>query len=492
MKMKQYMAALSISLMGLASCNLNIVPDSYIADEFFYENASQINTAVIGCYGGMHAPMEYEYILTELRSDNTRMRISSTTNEVNIQLAALDMSTMEPTNLNIRNYWEATYKNINNCNTVLAPENLAVVENEKQRNQYQGEALFIRAYHYFNLVRLFGPVFIVTESISVEESMKKERSPIDDVYKVIIDDLKLSVEKLEGVTYDKSDTGRATQLAAKSLLAKVYLTRYQYGDAKTLLEDVIQVKGETLIPYADIFDINKEMNDEIIFAIRYKTGNQGVGSPFGNYFAPVNSGSLVIIGGGEGRNYPTTDIIESFESEDKRKDVSLAEYYIDESKPNPIINEAHIKKFLSQSGTRYDAENDWPIIRYADVLLMYAEVLNELQGPATALKYLNLVRTRAGISSIQPENASNSNAFRNLLEKERRLEFAFENQRWFDLLRWNKAKEVVNDHIHRIEWSFYSTYTNAPGHLEDYQLILPIPQSVIDNNNGVITQNPNY
>lgn len=492
MKMKQYMAALSICVMGLASCDLNISPDSYIAEDFFFEDAAQVNTAVIGCYGGLQGPMEYEWTLTELRSDNTRMRISSTTNEVNLQLSVLDMSVMNASNLNVRNYWETTYKNINNCNTVLNPRNLAVVTDDKLRNQYEGEALFIRSYHYFNLVRLFGPVFIVTESISIEESMKKERSAVGEVYKRITDDLKLAVEKLEGIKYGSQDNGRVTDLAAKSLLAKVYLTLYQYSDAKTLLEQVIAVKGETLIPYADIFDINNEMNDEIIFAIRYKAGNQGVGSPFANFFAPTNSGTLVIIGSGDGRNYPTTDIISSYEPEDKRKDVSLAENYIDESKPNPIINEAYIKKFLSAVSVRYDAENDWPVIRYADVLLMYAEVLNELESPDNALKYLNLVRTRAGISPISAADVPNRNAFRDLVEKERRLELAFENQRWFDLLRWNKAKEVVNKHIHDIEWGFYSTYNNPPGYMEDYQLILPIPQSVIDNNNGVIAQNPNY
>ena len=493
MKSKQYIIAFLACVMGLSSCDLNISPESYIADEFFFKDEAQVNVAVIGCYGGMQAPLEYEWALTELRSDNTRMNRSSTTNEVNLQLSVLDLSVMNSTNLNIRNYWETTYQNINNCNTVLDPAKTAVVPNGKRRDQFEGEALFIRSYHYFNLVRLFGPVFLVTEDVSVAESMKMGRTPIDGVYKQIIDDLKLSVDKLKDVTYSSNDTGRATVLAAKSLLAKVYLTLGRYEDARPLLFDVIEEKGEALIPYADIFDVNKEMNSEIIFAVRYKTGNQGIGSPFANAFAPTNSGTLVVIGSGDGKNYPTTDLISSYDPvNDVRKDVSLAEYYIDDTKTNPIINDAYVKKFLSPVTVRYDAENDWPVLRYGDVLLMYAEVLNELEGPASALKYLNMTRVRAGISAFTAGDFSTRNAFRLELEKERRLELAFENQRWFDLLRWGKAKSVVNDHIHGSEWSFYSTYASEPGYMEDYQLILPIPQSVIDNNSGVITQNPNY
>lgn len=492
MKLKQYIIASLTCVAGLTSCDLNIAPDSYIAEEFFFENESQVNVAVIGCYGGIHGPLEYEWALTELRSDNTRMNRSGTTSEPNLLLAAIDLSVMEPTNLNIRYYWEKTYQNINNCNTILTPENISMVTDEKRRDQFEGEALFIRSYHYFNLVRLFGPVFVVTENISVEESMKTDRTPVDKVYTRIIDDLKLTVTKLAGVTYGSGDVGRVTDLAAKSLLAKVYLTLQRYDEARPLLEDVVEAKGEVLIPYADIFDINKEMNDEIIFAVRYKTGNQGIGSPFANFFAPLNSGTLIIIGSGDGKNYPTTDLIQTYGGIDKRKDVSLAEYYTDNSKPNPTIYDAYIKKYLSPVTVRFDAENDWPIIRYADVLLMYAEVLNELEGPGAGLKYLNLTRERAGIAPLDLGSMPTRNAFRVELEKERRLELAFENHRWFDLLRWGKAKEVVNNHIHNIEWGFYSTYANAPGYLEDDKLILPIPQSVIDNNPGVITQNPNY
>lgn len=475
---------------SLTACNLDIAPDSYIAGKFFFEDAQQVNVAVLGCYSGMQAPLETEWALTELRSDNTRLGKANTTTEANLQLLALDQGTMNSSNANIRTYWEAVYRNINNCNTVLTPQNLAVVEDPEVQAQYKREALFIRAYHYFNLVRLFGPVFLVTEEISVNESLKKDRSSVEQVYAQIIEDLKEACGLPQ--SYEKDDYGRATSLAAQSLLAKVYLTLQRYAEAKPLLEEVMAVKGETLIPYADIFDIKKEMNDEIIFAVRYKSGNLGIGSPFGNKFAPLNSGTCVILGSGDGQNYPTTELSGAYTPEDLRKAVNMADNYFDESKPNPIIAEAYIKKYLSAVSVRYDGENDWPVIRYADVLLMYAEVMNELSGPGAGLPRLNLVRQRAGLTALTLADVPNKYTFRQAIARERRLEFAFENQRWFDLLRWENAQETVENHIFKLEWGFYSTYPTEPNHIQRYQLILPIPQSVIDNNPGVITQNPNY
>lgn len=489
----QYIKAWGLAiLLGCSSCNLDMPPISYIAEDFFFEDATQVNAAVVGCYSGMQGTIEHEWVLTELRTDNTRLAKNNTSTEANLQLVALDQGVQNSNNLNIRNYWDAAYRNINNCNTVLNPKNISVVTEEGLRRQFIGEVTFIRAYQYFNLVRLFGPVFIVNENITVAESMKKDRSSVEEVYGFIIDDLKQAVESLQGIQYDKSQLGRIDEIAAKALLAKVYLTLYRNEDARPLLSDIINVKGTSLIAYDKIFDVNNEMNDEIIFAVRYKKGNLGIGSPFANKFAPLNSYTNVITGSGDGLNYPTTDLINAYTVGDKRKDVSLAEFYIDESKANPIIPEAYVKKYLSPVSVRYDAENDWPVIRYADVLLMYAEVLNELEGPGNALSYLNLTRERAGLSPLDASAVASRYEFRKELDKERRLEFAFENQRWFDLLRWNTVKEVVNNHLHTAEWFFYSGYNNKINELKDYQLILPIPQSVIDINGNVITQNPNY
>ena len=469
---------------------LNRAAYDQMDSENFYRNAEEINAAVMACYNGIHGTLNNEFFLTEVRSDNTRHEGQGSTTGTSLEIANLDLFKVEPSNTINNAYWEKAYHNIANCNTVLGHSQ--VVTNVTLREQYDAEARFIRAYHYFNLVRLFGPTFLVTEEISIAESLKKDRSSVQATYAQIIDDLKRSVTDLQDITYSSNDLGRATVLAAKSLLAKVYLTLGRYEDAKPLLSDVVTAKGETLnVKYADVFDTTKEMNDDIIFTVRYKSGSLGIGSPFANTFAPQNSGANVITGSGDGKNYPTKEISAAYSKEDLRKDVSMADSYYDKSK-DVEAQVAYVKKFLSEVSIRYDAENDWPVIRYADVLLMYAEVLNEVDGPSAGLKYLNLVRERAGLSKIESDAVTTRNVFRTYLEKERRLELAFENQRWFDLLRWGKAIEVINKHIQETEWDFYAGYTQQINKLKDYQLILPIPQSVIDNNPGVITQNPNY
>ena len=333
MKLKHtFIGILSTCALGLASCDLNITPDSYIADINFYQNEAEVNTAVIGCYGGMHAPLDIEWALTELRSDNTRMNGTRSSNDAFMQLLALDLGTMDASNPNIRTYWEATYQNINNCNSILKPEVLAVVENEKKRAQFEGEALL-------SVPIIISIWYALRPYLSGDRRnqycrITKERPQFGAGHLcAIIDDLKRSVTDLQDVTYSSNDLGRTTVLAAKSLLAKVYLTLGRYEDAKPLLSDVVTAKGETLnVKYADVFDTTKEMNDDIIFTVRYKSGSLGIGSPFANTFAPQNSGANVITGSGDGKNYPTKEISAAYSKEDLRKDVSMADSYYDKAK----------------------------------------------------------------------------------------------------------------------------------------------------------------
>ena len=145
-----------------------------------------------------------------------------------------------------------------------------------------------------------------------------------------------------------------------------------------------------------------------------------------------------------------------------------------------------------------------PLLRKSEVFLNFAEASNEawgpkVKGPDCQYSAYDVLKTIRHLSRGLPENdayleemSASKEQFRKLVQNERRLELAFENQRWFDLLRWGKAIEVVNKHIQETEWDFYAGYTQQINKLQDYQLILPIPQSVIDNNPGVITQNPNY
>jgi len=506
--MKKIKIFLSVCLaVTLASCSdfLDLKFESNITAEDFNNNAEELFVSLTGCYNGMQGALYREWAVTELRSDNARIYARSSSSQVFDVIKQLDISTIQSINYLVDEYWSANYHNIERCNTVIRDH--AVVEDPTLHDEYMAEAMFIRAYHYFNLVRLYGGVFLVTAPITADEARKLQRSTTDEIYNRIESDLRQIIENdmLPEVRSSK-EVGRITMPAVKAMLAKVYMTRYEIGsagyrNAKKLLEEVIVSVGSPqtvadLVPFADIFDITNEMNKEIIFAVRYKSGNMGIGCPFTNEFAPANSGANVVNGSGNSFNYPSTSIIDAFKAQpdDIRKDITLAERYFNQQSGQWVEDDESsqcrfVKKYLSPVETPRDGENDWPVIRVADVLLLYAEVVNEIDGPtSTAVNYVNIIRGRAGLQPLDSEKTANSYYFREAIRSERRLELAFENHRWFDLLRWGIAVERINEYY--LQEYIYSRLPEEPSIVE-WQTVLPIPLNVI-NVNPQLAQNYGY
>ena len=487
MKKSLFIDLLAVGLL-FVSCDLNMQPISEIGDGAFYKNTDEVNKAVVACYNGLQAPMRYEWMLTELRSDNSRLQTSATTSTDRTMQLDFDQSRVSATSEHVYNYWKTVYHNIARCNAVLM--HLDVVKDEETRLQFEAEARFLRGYHYFNLVRLYGPVFIVDKRLDAVSALNYERASVEDVYAFLTKDLEFAVEHLPA-TYVEEEKGRVTSWAAKALLAKVRMTLGQYdATTKKLLADIIDHGGFDLEPtYAAVFDINNELNNEILFTIRYTSGGLGLGSPFGNWFAPLQSGASVINGGGSGYNYPSDDLVSCYSSADTRKDVTLALDYTDDQ--GKVVDRRYVKKYLSPVVLKEDGDKDWPIIRYADVILMYAEVLNEMEGPGSALPYINKTRQRAGLTALTTADVANKHRMRMAIEKERRLELAFENHRWFDLIRTDRVVEVMEEH-----WNTETYYADIIAEtgalvLTPQLILLPIPQKEIDINQA-ITQNVGY
>lgn len=487
--MKKFFA-IPLTIVGLlfCSCDLNMQPISEIGDGAFYKTPQEINAAVVACYNGLQAPMRYEWMLTELRSDNARLHTSATTSTDRTMQLDFDQSRISATSEHVYNYWKAVYHNIARCNVVLMHSD--VVKDVALKHQYEAEARFIRAYHYFNLVRLYGPVFIVDKRLDAVSARNYERSSVDQVYDFIMDDLMFAKDYLPDA-YPEDEKGRLTHWAAEALLAKVRMTRGQIDeDTKTLLEHIIRQGGFDLEPsYAAVFDINNELNKEILFTVRYTSGGIGLGSPFGNWFAPLQSGASVINGGGSGYNYPTDDLVGAYSQADTRKDVTIALDYTDDM--GKVVDRRYVKKYLSPVVLKEDGDKDWPVIRYADVLLLYAEVMNELEGPSSAISYVNDVRQRAGLDALEPAETADKHQMRMAIEKERRLELAYENHRWFDLIRTGRVLEVMQEHWNTETYYAAIIEETGPIVLTENLLLLPIPQKEIDINLA-ITQNVGY
>jgi hypothetical protein len=287
-------------------------------------------------------------------------------------------------------------------------------------------------------------------------------------------------------SYTATNKGRASKGAALTLLGKVQLTREEYGDAIATLRQVLSL-GYSLLPdYADVFDPQNKNHVESIFDVQFQGDNtQGEGSNFIYTFAPLFSdGSVINFPGqnGAGWNIPSRDMIAAYEPGDLRKEVSLKEGYFNQENewiPVPFIN-----KYNHPHTIRGITNDNWPVLRYADVLLMLAEAINEEEeGPSTeAYGYLNTIRDRADLDEL---SGLDEVSFREAVLKERRVELAFENHRWFDLKR-TKTPEALTTFLNAyaaIERSNPTTdrggipFTPGDYQFSPYEVLFPIPAS---------------
>jgi hypothetical protein len=254
--------------------------------------------------------------------------------------------------------------------------------------------------------------------------------------------------------------------------------------------------------YANVFSTTNEMNNEIIFAIRYKGGSLGLGSNFWPTFAPIGSANQFLkVGTPLGFNAPTQEIMNLFNADpsDTRAKTCFSVWKRSETASYPYITK-YADPSMSQA---LQAENDWIVLRYADIVLLYAEVLAQNGSFSNAHTYVNQIRTRAGLTNIGPFGSKEEAL--DAVYAERRLELAFENQRWFDLLRMaksynnpNKPVEILIQHTFVTDWELmYSKYNPIQPPEQRFfikeRLLLPIPQTEIDTNNEVvISQNETY
>lgn len=382
----------------------------------------------------------------------------------------------------LNNRWNNCYTGISRANIIIARIN-DVSMAEAVKKQYTGEAKFLRAYFYFTLVKTFGRVPLILKELNdVQEAYSYGRESVDTIYKQIESDLSDATNYLPS-SYTATEAGRVTLNAARGMLGKVLLYQNKFSEALPILKSIIDANQYTLINYADIFRYDNGNNKEILFSVQYTRGGIGQGAASFVNFVPENSGDAVQVGAGNGFNAPTPDVIAAFTATDVRKNVSLATTYV---KNGVTVSYPYVKKFVDKGMVaKNETSVDYPILRYADILLMYAECLNETGNNLDAVTYVNQIRARAQVSLLG--NLSQTD-LRLVIENERRLEFCFEGQRFFDLARTNRLLPVLN--------AYFSKYNIlAQGvliQINDYQKIFPVPQTQIDINPGKIDQNPGY
>lgn len=456
-------------------------PIDNLTEKGFFDDTKNFKYVIDAAYSNLRSVYEYYYQFGDLPSDDVyNDKFNNNTNAI-----TLNESNVNATNGVVENFWEKSYTVINRCNLVL--DNVTESnENNPDVIQARGEALYIRSLCYFNLVRIYGDVPLVLKDLQTpEETYEYGRIPADQIYNQILDDLHFILDKdiLPASYTVNEDIGRVTSYAVRALLGHIYLTLHDFEKAKAQLKLIMDGGDHHLLPdYEDIFDATNPNNSEIVFAIQYASGFDPVMSnPFQSAVLPnkVPGEGIYRIGGG--MFLITTDLHSKFTENDKRK--NMIEYRDGEYEQEYKFT----TKYKDKTNTsKLDPGNDWIVYRFADILLMYAEALNELGELSVADTYLQQVRSRAGLEKIQIKSKEE---MRLALEEERRLELFCEGHRWFDLLRTGRVKEVMKIHFSG-PYSDYEIGTNSS--IEDYELVYPIPFSQVDLNPSKIKQNPGY
>ena len=448
----------------MTSCGdsfFDLEPASSVTIDKVYKTASDYNVAVIGCYAKLQSQVNFYTECCEYRSDNLSLGAPTAGTQDRYDI---DHFTEKPSNGILSSYWANFNNNVYRCNLLLDQiDGANFAENLKK--QYKGEAMFIRALNYFNMYRIWGGVPATKHVVSAAEALKVARYSDEQMFDLIAGDLKEIIDNnYLPETYSSADMGRATSGAAKALLGKVYLTFHKWTEAKDILSQLIG-KYQLVSPIAQVFNVDNKNNNEIIFAVHFNKEIEGEGH---SYWYNLTNAS-------DDTNQ-TSSLLNTFPTDDTRKDLIT---YVEAAK-----NVYLMRKFYDTKSTTFNTVgNDQILLRYADVLLMYAEALNEIEYDASegslALKYLNDVRQRAGISNLTAKQLPTQEKFRKGILVERQREFPYEGQRWFDLVRMGFAKSVMAENGVEIK---------------DYQLLFPIPQQEIEKvgDKSILWQNPGY
>jgi tetratricopeptide (TPR) repeat protein len=496
---------------GCSESFLEIVPESSMTTGNFYKTESQFDQAMVGAYATIRAAKGSvaAWTMGEMRADNTHYEFNNNNRGTGyLQREDIDGFLDDNSNSYVSSIYNSCYIGIGRVNNILEYVSDAGLT-QQAVDSFTGQAKFLRALFYFDLVRYFGRVPLYLTAVKGASNAYLPRSSTEEVYSAIVADLQEAIQKLPSVNFPQN--GRATQGAARMLLADVYLTQKNYALAEQELKSITEM-GYTLLPdYASVFSLSNKNSRESIFEIQYQQGNQGQHSNFVYPFLPLSSNVMIITGitsqnrQGGGWNVPTQEMIDSYEAGDQRLDASIAiaegtgpvgamviesvKSPVDYTTPAGKRSYAYIKKYLHPHSLENNTDDNFPVYRYSDALLSLAEVLNEQGRSSDALPYLNQVRVRAGLTaSVETDQA----LLRDIIAHERRVEFAFENKRWLDLVRTGKAIEVMAQNA-----EYLKTVHAGESYLADQsynvtpeRLLFAIPDREVKI--GGLEQNPGY
>ena len=469
-------------------------PSNFNTDNYF-TRPSHAESIVYATYQSLYPiHTQQSWLITELRTGAANSTFSANGGFPSFQIVrSLDMSADHPS---VENIWNSHYQGIGNANMAIL-RIPGITMDEAQKSRLLGEARFLRAYYYFNLVRIFGGVPVILQPVDLSSpDLNPSRSSVEDVYDVIVEDLTTAEES--GLPFN-DESGRVTLGAVKSLLADVYMTMAgyplqmgadYYALARDKAKEVIDSQEYSLFDSYDAFrDKTNDNTGEYIFMVQFNELEQPsdalqVGLP------PFKLG-VSAYSSEQGFSFAQREFVESYEDGDKRAEEGVfffTKYTSESSRSDTVeFGNYYNYKFFDENAHLNTAQSglNWQIIRYADVLLDYAEATNELSGPTPeAYEAVNEIRRRAAIPELAGLDQSQ---FREALWEERWHEQYFEGEIWFDMVRTRKAFDYING-----QFNDYVGHTLVDGKtLGERHLLFPIPTPEIRNNPN-LEQNLGY
>ncbi len=457
---------------------LDVDPIGQQTSETFFANEADAKKAVTSAYGHLNQWFVAGFAhlaVTSITSDDAER--GSVPGDASF-LDDIDNFTFTSTQFLFDDYWTGQYAGINLCNQSL--DNIPNINMDAAlKARLLAEAKFIRALHYFNLVRAFGEVPIVKKVPLTADELNPARSPLVEVYAFIETDLNEAAAVLP-VSYPAEEIGRATKGAALGLLAKVKMYEHKWTEVSDLCDQVLAMPYALATDYNGIFRISGENSPESIFEVQ----SNAFGSDCGTY-SQYSEVQAVRNQFGWGFNIPTASLESAFEPGDLRKDATILKRstttvegdYIVDIAPNPMYNK---KVYVPSSvpnpcGWGYGRDQNRRILRLGEIYLIKAEAANELNDTTTAKTFLNDIRDRAGLG---PLDANSQESLRQKIWKERHVELAMEDDRFFDLVRQGNAGTVL-----RAQGKQFTDGKNE---------LFPIPEKQITLSGHRLTQNPNY
>lgn len=458
---------LSFSQLACKEDFLSITPETALSTDTFFTKEADFQQAVNAIYVPLRTiANDRSYLLGEMHSDNTyyaRNILFGATEQqediadFSVPTANGDKGIPITSNTHVLNQYRQDYQIIARANQVLSVIDDVEFDATRKAN-LKGQAQLLRAYAYFELVRYFGQAPLHLEPVTVRQEAALPLATADQLYAQIILDLTAAATGL--LPKSTQEAGRVTSGTAKMILADVYMNQKKWAEAEKLLKEIVASNEYSLMPtYAGAFSDNSanKNNKESVFEVQFLEGSAGLNGSFIYNFLPrpMSPEELKPITGtsnpqpltGEGNNTPTPDVIESFQEGDLRKDASIAYVTLGGSLREDKVY-PYIKKFAKIHSLHGNTGTNWHLYRYAETLLALAEVLNEQGKSAEALPFLNMVRKRAGLADATQANQAD---LRTQIAIDRRSELAFENKRWFDLVRTGKAVETITAYGARVK-----------------------------------------